>query len=232
MSRFSLQDDSSVIALRFAGRCQWLIGQFQLDAAEFRPSLMRALLDSIPKVLESRGRAVVEAIAVEALLRMKLEMSVPYADCDDSALVERVSRHGFWTALVATRLLGRPVDLETTHPTVLAAFVVIERRYAEDGLRLNDVARAVERSPAYVDRLLKRHTGISFSELLRCIRITHAEFLLVSSQHSIKEIAIEVGFKYVASFDRAFHRIRACSPSAWRLPRRRGESLTKGRNGY
>jgi len=96
------------------------------------------------------------------------------------------------------------------------ALKVIAESAQKSSARLGDVARAVGVSYHYLEHLLKRYTGESFSHHLRLARIRISTELLANPHLSVKEIAFMSGFSRVSSFDRAFKRIHACRPSEWR----------------
>ncbi|PYR26655.1 MAG: GlxA family transcriptional regulator, partial [Acidobacteria bacterium] len=71
-------------------------------------------------------------------------------------------------------------------------------------------------TPPHLDRLLKEHTGLTFLQHLRRIRVRHAERLLLTTVSSIKETAYACGYSSPGSFGRDFRRVHGCAPSHWR----------------
>ena len=65
-------------------------------------------------------------------------------------------------------------------------------------------------------RLIKKHTGKTFSEYLCFARLNHACILLRDSELSVAEIAARVGFGSVEYFNRRFKATYQTSPSHWR----------------
>jgi len=104
----------------------------------------------------------------------------------------------------------------STNFRVPRAVRYIEERFADSTIRLASVAAAVDVTPSHLDRLLKAHTGLTFLQQLRRIRMRHAEQLLLTTSASIKEIAYACGYTSLASFGRDFQRAHACPPRAWR----------------
>jgi AraC-like DNA-binding protein len=93
---------------------------------------------------------------------------------------------------------------------------MIERDYGDPQLSLRHVATAVNLSPWYIARMLKRHTGTGFAEHLRRRRIAVAQRLLTDSALSVKEIAAAVGYHPT----RLSHNFRAScgvAPVAFRM---------------
>lgn len=99
-------------------------------------------------------------------------------------------------------------DIETTEEPgagTASSFVVknalqyMERHYKEK-LTLCDVAEHTYVSQWHLSKLLNKHTGQSYSELLNTIRIKKAKELLNDSSLRIGDVAEIVGFPYGAFF--------------------------------
>ena len=92
----------------------------------------------------------------------------------------------------------------------------LEDVFADQRIRLASAARHVDVTPSHLDRLLKEHTGLTFLQQLRRIRMRHAERLLLTTTSSIKETAYASGYTCTGSFHRDFRRMHGCAPRAWR----------------
>jgi transcriptional regulator GlxA family with amidase domain len=92
----------------------------------------------------------------------------------------------------------------------------LEQHFADPTLHLTSAARHVDVTPSHLDRLLKGHTGLTFLQQLRRIRMQHAERLLLTTAMSIKETAFACGYASAGSFDRDFRRTHTSPPRAWR----------------
>ena len=104
----------------------------------------------------------------------------------------------------------------TTHWRVRQFFLCVRARYSEAGLTAREVARELRISAWHLARLLREHTGRSFREHLRRLRIDAAKELLLTSALSIKEIAGTVGYGSASAFDHDFNKACGQSPSAFR----------------
>jgi YesN/AraC family two-component response regulator len=128
-------------------------------------------------------------------------------------------------------LLRTEIDSARAHPGVAAdshptrVQRVIEQRFAEPDLDLQTVSTAVGISAQHVSRVTKRRFGITFSELLRGIRLQEARRLLRGTSASIKEIAFRVGFRHPSQFTRTFRDLYGRSPSQFRGER--GDHVAK-----
>lgn len=106
---------------------------------------------------------------------------------------------------------GRHIDPEI----VESARLFIEQNYMRD-IDLDDVSAFTGFSRCYFSRVFKQQLGISFSEYLRNRRVMMASELLVHSREPIRQIAMDVGFGSVATFNRVFRDVKHCTPSSYR----------------
>lgn len=113
---------------------------------------------------------------------------------------------------------------------VTEALQFIERRCL-DPISLEDVARAVGRSPSYVTTALTRATGKSALAWIIAARMAEARRRLISSDERVEIIAERVGYADVTHFIRLFRREHGETPAAWRAERlreRAGERALEG----
>jgi AraC-like DNA-binding protein len=116
-----------------------------------------------------------------------------------------------------TRVLQRASGLAApVNFRVARVLSYLEDVYADQRIRLASAARHVDVTPSHLDRLLKEHTGLTFLQQLRRIRMRHAERLLLTTTLSIKETAFASGYTCTGSFHRDFRRMHGCAPRAWR----------------
>ncbi|MBO8163475.1 MAG: response regulator transcription factor [Brevibacillus sp.] len=92
----------------------------------------------------------------------------------------------------------------------------LKDHFADSELRLEDVARHVERSPAYLSWLLSKRLNQSFRQLLTAIRLKEAERLLLETNLSIQEVADKCGFTNANYFSRIFKEKTGTSPRSFR----------------
>lgn len=93
---------------------------------------------------------------------------------------------------------------------------VIEIIGADPTSSVRDLADKVSLSPAHLQRLFKRQTGIQLGFLIAEWRLQKAAELLRSTNLSIKEVAHRVGYQHHSSFVRAFERRFAQPPKLYR----------------
>lgn len=87
------------------------------------------------------------------------------------------------------------------------------------GVRVNDVAAAVNVSPSHLRRLFMRIRGESPKRVFTRARIEEACRLMAQPGVSLKEVSAHCGFNSFSEFYRAFKRHTGQSPSRWRSNR-------------
>lgn len=95
------------------------------------------------------------------------------------------------------------------------ALAYIDENYKAH-LTLGDVAEHTYVSQWHLSKLLNRHTGQNFSEILNRARIAHARELLKDPALRIGDVAEEVGFIDIAHFSRVFKKIEGISANEFR----------------
>lgn len=94
------------------------------------------------------------------------------------------------------------------------------RRYISEHiseeLSRKEVADYVYLNPDYLSKLLKKETGLSFSEYVLDCRISLAKMLLKATAKSIQEIAGMTGFNSASYFSKTFKQETGFSPAFFR----------------
>ncbi|NLL79241.1 MAG: response regulator [Clostridiales bacterium] len=107
------------------------------------------------------------------------------------------------------------------HESIASSFIVknalqyIEENYTQK-LKLADVAEKAYVSQWHLSKLLNRHTGQNFSEILNNVRIEKAKELLKDPSLRIGDIAESVGFMDMAHFSRVFKKQMGISANEYR----------------
>jgi len=91
----------------------------------------------------------------------------------------------------------------------------INEHYAE-AISVKDVAEAVCLSESYFKSIFKKCSGYSYSEYLTNVRINQAKKLLNTTEKSVTEIAMDVGYQTPNSFSSLFKRETGISPSRYK----------------
>ena len=83
---------------------------------------------------------------------------------------------------------------------------IIETNFAGD-ISLEQVAKNVHLSPAYLSELFKKETGMSFIDYKTIVRIESAKKLLLTPSISISEVSVKVGYTDPKYFSKLFKKI-------------------------
>ncbi len=98
---------------------------------------------------------------------------------------------------------------------VRQAQAYIMEHYAQH-LSLQDVADHCYVSQWHLSKLLNRHLGQPFYELLNAVRVRRAKQLMANPALRISEVAEQVGYADTAHFSRVFKRLEGVSAGEWR----------------
>jgi len=91
----------------------------------------------------------------------------------------------------------------------------IGQNYLEK-LSVEDVAAAVSLHPKYATRLFRQWCGIPLNRYITLTRVHHAELVLTTTDNTVLEVAMGVGFNSASSFYRAFREVCHQSPLEYR----------------
>jgi AraC-like DNA-binding protein len=92
----------------------------------------------------------------------------------------------------------------------------IREQIANPDLTLKDAAAAAFLSPNYLTHLLRKETGLSFSDLVLERRMRMARTLLMNSNKPVQHIAWQCGFADEAYFSRRFRQAHDVPPGQFR----------------
>ena len=98
---------------------------------------------------------------------------------------------------------------------VIKAKEYINSHFAE-AISVKDVAEAVCISESYFKSIFKKSSGYSYSEYLTSVRIDEAKNLLNTTEKSVTEIALDVGYQTPNSFSSLFKRETGLTPTQWK----------------
>lgn len=138
-------------------------------------------------------------------------------ESDHGELVQRSLLALILSEIARAASVAPPVELQ---PSLVGEAL----RYIETNclgpISLDDLARAVRRSPTYVTRTLKRVTGKSAGEWIIAGRMAEARKRLLHGDERVDIVAERIGYADVTHFIRTFRRAHGQTPAAWRAERR------------
>lgn len=93
-------------------------------------------------------------------------------------------------------------------------------KYLQNGYRndivFEDMAKEIGISYSYMRKLIIEMTGMSLIDFVHSLRIKQAKELLRTTQLTIAQIAEEVGYNNIRSFNRFFQKVENLTPSVYR----------------
>ena len=89
--------------------------------------------------------------------------------------------------------------------------------------QIRDLGAFLDYSPAYLSRFFYTNIGMSYSDYVRNIKISHACYLLRNTRQSIIDIAEQCGYASISSFNRNFKQLTDMSPTQYRDEKKRNQ---------
>lgn len=108
-----------------------------------------------------------------------------------------------------------PLPTHRVSSTVLEAQAYLDKHFAEN-VTLEELAGRFYLSPSYLSHAFREWTGHSPKQYLMLCRLSYARELLLTTEHSVADIAARCGFGDVNNFIRSFRQKTGCTPSAYR----------------
>ena len=90
----------------------------------------------------------------------------------------------------------------------------IQENYID--ITLDDLAEKFFLSKPYISKYIKEKSGVTFGELVKKIRMKKARALLKSSNMTVENIALSVGYQNVEHFNRLFKKAYNMTPIQFR----------------
>ena len=176
---------------------------------DFSPELSALLTEALPEsnLLKDADRF---PTLISLLYRIDEEINSPRQNGD---LVIRGALTSFFAELLRYMPLTRTRSSETRTLRTVVDFC--SKNY-NTALSLRTLEKELHISKYYISHLFGDRLGISFSDYINSIRVSHACRCLLQTDMSITEIADFVGFNTSRTFNRAFIRHMGTPPSEYR----------------
>ena len=97
---------------------------------------------------------------------------------------------------------------------VFSILKYIETHYSEG--TLEDISNEIKQPAYYVSRLLKKHTGYNFKDLLQQRKLQQAAYLLSQTTLTVTAVMETIGYNNSSYFYRKFEEKYGCSPKSYR----------------
>ncbi|AEI47435.1 helix-turn-helix domain-containing protein [Runella slithyformis] len=108
-----------------------------------------------------------------------------------------------------------------TIPFKIAESIRYIQTHLHTNLTVEQLAEKAHQSPDYFSGIFKKNTGERPLAYIQLKRIERAQFLMITSDLTLTEIATETGFESLAYFSRMFKKVTGQPPSVYRKNNRR-----------
>ncbi|KRL20999.1 transcriptional regulator, AraC family [Lentilactobacillus kisonensis DSM 19906 = JCM 15041] len=112
-----------------------------------------------------------------------------------------------------SQIKGNESELHSTRFELIKNWI---RIHSHDDLTVYLVAEHFDITPAYLTRLFKKYEGITTVQFINRAKIQQAKELLLTTEMSIKQIALELGFQSEKYFFRLFKHETQVTPTQFR----------------
>ena len=88
--------------------------------------------------------------------------------------------------------------------------------HSSENIKVSDIADYFNYNPKYLSTFFKNQSGVSLKQYMLQVKMDSAKAELSDTNHSISQIAYNVGFNDAHNFTNAFRKITGLSPSEYR----------------
>ena len=117
---------------------------------------------------------------------------------------------------LAVAVPSRPSTTAGYHQAVERVIEVMHQRMTEDWT-LESLAELAWMSPYHFNRVFHRMTGLPPGQFLAALRLERAKRLLLTTERSVTEVCLDVGYASLGSFTSRFTQMVGLSPTQLRL---------------
>jgi two-component system response regulator YesN len=131
--------------------------------------------------------------------------------------IENLEDLSYWLVMVLERFTENVFNSgDLKNISVIEKSISYINKNYKTNISLDIIASSVHLNSSYFSTLFKKEMGISFSNYLNKIRIDKSKLLLKSTNYSILEIALEVGFEDQSYFTKVFKALTNMTPKEYK----------------
>lgn len=94
-------------------------------------------------------------------------------------------------------------------------FAYVEKNY-QHNITLKNISLSLKYDYAYLSKIFKEVTQLTFTEYLNEYRISQASYFLKNTEEDVLEIAFDCGYQNIRTFNRNFKKINKLTPMEYR----------------
>ena len=165
---------------------------------------------------QNEGKNVI-LLESDVTVRSTLEMLMSLYHNGGNTLQDDVQ-----ASMLVTQLMSHCINTANAYKGTdrLPGYVAEARNYINshyaERITLDDLAHSISVNKFYLQKLFKRHIGLSPNEYLIYTRLTQAKRLLRITSMPINQIATAVGIRNMGHFTTMFRRYEGITPTAYR----------------
>lgn len=198
--------------------------------------------DALPAILADPPDLIISDICMEShsgldLARICREKGIEslivlVSGYDDFAYVQEAFRQNVFQYLLkplddaqVTQVMQRarerlnsatPKKQVSSTDVVERVIQLIEQRYMDIDLRLEQLADEVHTNKNYLSELFRQKTGVTFTDYKNQVRVRHAKRMIREGREGLTQIALAVGFDSASYFSRIFKQYTGITPQEYR----------------
>ncbi len=131
-------------------------------------------------------------------------------------------RHSAYCKLICAELFStlNLIPIKKTDPNILSSIIEYCNQNYKNDIHLSDLEEHLHINKYYISHIFKDKIKSGFNEYIHALRIKTACNLLNDTDDTITQIASNVGYNTVRSFNRSFQKIKGITPSEYREKRK------------
>ena len=167
-------------------------------------------------VEESEGMFSADQLYFDRWDKEVNETDPPNIECLSLEACARLHRFSLQVRRHRGLLRRNPDEAEGKAPSTVEQMAFYISTHYQEPISVEDIADHVNLHPKYAIRLFHKKTGITLKSYIIMLRVHHAQLLLITTDQSVLDVAMDAGFGSSSSFYAAFQTSCGCSPNEYR----------------
>ncbi len=114
---------------------------------------------------------------------------------------------------MSTQRAKAPGDVVLDKVELIARYVA---EHCTEPIQASDIGKVVDLHPDYAAALFRKSFGMTLSQFLAENRVSHAQYLLATTDTKILDVALQCGYQSVSRFNAVFKTLCGCTPREYR----------------
>lgn len=211
--RYPLELEAKVISALFGGKKQETMEAYANFVEQIQGFNVQDMRLSLMMLASSMKRSCNDVIVDNSGILLLLDTFPQQIQSLDT--LEEVNKL-FYTLFHKIAEMLQESAAQKHQQTVEQIQMYVQQNYCNISFSMSEVADAMDMSAAYLGRLFKQATGVTFTEYLSNLRLQKACAALLTTDKTVSTIASETGFTNSSYFYIVFKKRFGCTPSQYR----------------